>query len=192
MALEDIKKKIISDAQKEADAIKKENTKKVSDLKKAASEELDTIRSNSLESAKNKAKDKLKSALIDQKIKNSNTTLKAKRQIIDEILDNTLDELKNIPDSDYEKLVERQIKKISTINLKGAKVLCAKGKTELIKKTFEKNAKNSQNSYEESSDVDGGFKIQTENSVIDLSFANIIEENKYTLESEINKIVFTK
>ncbi len=192
MALEDIKNKIISDAQTKAKEIKTQNQKKISDIKNNSSKDIQNIKSKILETARNKAKEKLKSALIDQKIKNSNDILKVKRQIINVILKNTISDLEKISDSEYKKLILIQLKKIETIKFDSLTVLCAKGKVNLVKEIFSNNFKTSQIDFEETGNIQGGFKIKTNNSIIDLSFANLIEENRYLLESEINKLVFTK
>lgn len=190
MALEDIKKKIISDAEAEAQEIKSQTEKKISDLNKSAELEIEQTKLKILDSAKNKAQEKFKSALVDQKIKNSNKLLEAKRQIIDNIIDETLSDLEKISDSDYKILLNRQINKIQSIKLDSIKVLCAKNKSSLIKSIFEENKLSAQAIFEETDKVQGGFMIKTTDSIIDLSFANMIEENKHTLEAEINKLVF--
>lgn len=191
MALEDIKKKIISDAEAEAQEIKSQTKKQISDLNKSAELEIKQIKTKSLDLAKIKVQEKAKSALIDQKIKNSNKLLEAKRQIIDTILEKTLSDLEKISDTDYKILLNRQINKIQSIRLDSIKVLCAKNKSEIIKAMFEEKKLSSQAIFEENDKVQGGFKIKTTDSIIDLSFANMITENKHTLEAEINKLVFT-
>ena len=143
MALEDIKKKILSDAQSKAKDIQNANEKHMKDIQKTVDEDIKSIKTKALNSAKDKAKEKLKSALIDQNIKNSNEILKAKRQVINDVLSQVLTDLKNIDDANYQKLISSQIKKAESINFDSATILCAKGKTNIIQEVFAKEDRKS-------------------------------------------------
>jgi V/A-type H+-transporting ATPase subunit E len=192
MSLENIKEKIISDAQKDADKIMASTDKQILEMRSLAKSELEEIKSEILKDAKEKAQAIRNEKIIKQKIQNSNDLLIAKRNIINKILSQVLIEIEKLDEEKYLQLISKQADKISSISLSQANVFCPQDKKELIKKVLEKKYPKVNFTFNNSKNIQGGFKIQTKNSSINLTFENLIEENKTTLESKINQIAFNK
>lgn len=185
MALEDIKKAIIDDAQKQALLIIKKANQEAQDLMQKAQEKEKKQTEKKLLDAKSNAKQIAKSIIINAKIKAKQNILLQKKSIILKITEKLKHNLINSSDDIYEKIILIQIKKLTHLKLKKLQIIPSKGKTQIITKLVKKYFTNPVIKSEDNN-INGGFIAISEESKFDLTINSLIEENKNEIEKIIN------
>ena len=190
MSLEDIKKKIIDDAKSEADKILKAADEEIKQIKHKNSEKLKEEKAKILSNTKTQAKNKARSILITANIESKNEILAKKRKIINTILEKSIKKISNFDDDKYIQVLSHQMKNLNDLGFGSIKIFPAKGKSALTKTAAEKVLNGSFEIQNEIDDIEGGFKVKSNETLIDFSFANLIEENRSELEKKLTESLF--
>lgn len=187
MALEDIKNKIIADAKNQAKEIISNAQNLAQDAKKQAANELDEQKKRELSSAKINIKNQAKSLLIRATIDGKNQVLTQKRTIIDKILTQTLERLKNLPDNQYAQIIKSSLNQLPALNLTDITIIPSLGKSSLIKSLAKEALKEKKPVIaDEDKKISGGFWVKSGATIIDFSFGNLLAEIKPVIEKKIN------
>lgn len=186
MALEDIKKAIISDAQKQSELIIEDASKKaqkiISDTQTQERKKTEKI----LAKAKEEAKLIAKSIVINAKIKSKKDLLLEKKEIISKIVKRLEKNLINSSDNIYEKIILFQLKKLSEIKLSEITIIPCEGKKQIIEKVAKKIFEKITIGQEDNS-IPGGLIALSGETKFDLSIKSLIEENINIIEKNIIK-----
>jgi len=186
MALADLTKKIIEDAEAESVRIIKNGEEKAagilarakekrSALQKEYAQKLDhTLKDNESRVASSAEKDARR--LIDE----------AKRALIEEVFDGIFENLVSLPDDEYEKILLPYIKSLPK-DTHGT-ITAPENRIEITKKIF----KNSQIDAEikTSGSFLGGCIVSSPKHEYDFTFENILRGHRQDLEPEIARILF--
>ncbi|MBC7088449.1 MAG: hypothetical protein H5T96_08285 [Tissierellales bacterium] len=180
--LENLTQRIIEDAKKEAEEIRKE-----------ADEKSKNIIGSKVSLAQNEAKkiiDKSKQeavlikerAISAAKLKSRDQELEAKQYILDRAFEKAKQQLKNLDDQSFEKLLSEALKDIKEDS--SVTVIISEDKKNLVPK-FNKNL-----NVEIDNTIDGGFIIKEDNVYYNFTFDAMINGLREELETEIASILF--
>ena len=167
MALQDILKKILDEAQAQAQSIDAELEAKKKDLKKQSEE---TLKQDFVDLKEKFAK---ASAQVDQKIESmarregSKYSLTVKNEIIQTALDKFQKRLEGSDDASYGALIE---KLFASINDDSGRVFVSKKRLSITQKYAPKGC-----SFFEDEEIKGGFIFRGVDSEIDNSFQNLVQ-----------------
>lgn len=187
MALSNILEKIKKEAEAKVAELEKEHKAKIDDLEKANKEKQKDIDEEMHKKVEENTKKIIAKAENLAEIERKNELLHAKRQIIEEALENSIEELSKL--ENYEEVITTMLEKAE---LKGDNtvVVPAKGKEEATKTAIQKSGKNYFLS-EKSANIAGGFILKTDTIEIDNSFSTIIKEQlREDLEIKLHKLLF--
>lgn len=190
MSLEDIKKKIVEDAQKQAQEITQTSKKEISNLEQLSKTKLTEIKKKSTAQAKFEAKNKARSILISANIEAKNQILKQKRSIIEKILNLSIEKLENLPDEKYLKIIDSEMQKLKALNIDNIVIIPSKNKKELINKSANQILGQEVQVDQETDKISGGFLVKSNQTIIDFSFENLINELKPQLEKKLSITLF--
>ncbi len=185
MSLNDIVTTLEKEAANKISEINKQAEQEINSLQVESNEYLASAKEEVLSSAKCNAQKEQDMKLFIEQSSLKKQILDKKRQIIDQIYQTALTELKNVSDKDYESIIEKLIKKLPA---KG-NILSAKGKEEITKKIARK-VNNDLKVSTEIIDAVGGFIWQSEDLNIDNTFEQIINNIRQETEIEVAKIIF--
>lgn len=187
MALSDILEKIKEEAEAKIAELEKEYKAKIEQLEKENKEKQKDIDEEMHRKVEENNKKIIAKAENLAEIERKNQLLHAKRQIIEESLENSIVELSKL--DNYEEVVMTMLK---NTELKGDNVVVvpAKGKEETTKAAIQKSGKNYFLS-EKSASITGGFILKTDTVEIDNSFSTIVKEQlREDLEIKLHKQLF--
>lgn len=187
MALSDILEKIKKEASGKVAELEKEYKAKIEQLEKENKEKQKDIDEEMHKKIEENTKKIIAKAENLAEIERKNELLHAKRQIIEEALENSIEELSKL--DNYEEVITIMLEKA---DLKGDNtvVVPAKGKEETTKAAIQKSGKNYFLS-EKSANITGGFILKTDTIEIDNSFSTIIKEQlREDLEIKLHKLLF--
>lgn len=187
MALSDILAKIEKQTKEKIIELEKEFEKKKAALEKEALEKREKIDHEMREKIEENSKKIIEKAESLAERESKNSLLRAKREIIDEALEEAISELAKI--GNYEKIITEMLKS-SPLEGDHVTVVPPKGKEEETKNAIRHSGK----AYflsEKSADIAGGFIVKTDKIEIDNSFETIINNQlREDLEIKLNKLLF--
>ena len=185
MALDDIKKAILTEAQKAADDHKAEGQKKVESIQKELNQKIDDKKSEIIASAQRKANQKVQQAQFKIQSQTQSKVLDQKQQVINKVYKLALEKLAEIDDAKYVELIEKLITKLPEGD---GQLISVEGKQDLLKKALENSGKE----YELSTDTvggKGGFIFKSKKIEVDQTFKALINNAKeQTFLAVTNKI----
>ncbi|MDD4568918.1 MAG: V-type ATP synthase subunit E family protein [Tepidanaerobacteraceae bacterium] len=192
-----IKEKIMEEARAEKQKLIEDTQAKARDIKAKYERQAEEMRQDILERAKKTADEKKRRILSMAQLENRKAVLQVKQQIIDEVFIKAKENLKKLPDEDYQKLFGEMLVK-SVIS----------GNEELIISEQDKNRispdfLNKVNEYLKSQGMQGnlkisetcgqmigGFILKSEDLEVNNTFDSLINMEREELETEIAKILF--
>lgn len=187
MAISDIVNTILSEGQKEIDQIqedlKKDMAAKEGELKAELKSEKEKLQ---LKKEQKKSELKRRMDLLG-KMEQRDKLLKEKQKLLTKVFDKALENVSQIPDSEYEKLLEALISKLT---VESGNIVPAQGKTASTKAVIKKLNKNFTILKEGA--FKGGFIIQTDKLEINNCFDELlIAKLKPLIEPKIARILFS-
>ncbi len=188
MSKEDLLEKIESDAQLKIKDILRERDDEVSSLKKSYEEKIKRIKEehhSSLGEMKRKEKEKNISKL-NRFFREEKE--KIKREFVDKVFCETLNQLKNITDDEYYSLMKSFLEKNIDREFKG-ECLVPKKRKEVSERIIKDIALPV--SVKETDDICGGFILFDDSMHHDLSFESLMSAIQEDLEVEVSKKLFS-
>ncbi|WP_027632342.1 V-type ATP synthase subunit E [Clostridium hydrogeniformans] len=194
--LNNITSKILGDAKAKSDEILEEAKKDEQKIIDKKVNEANLLKASTIEKANREAKVKKERVISSAELQCRNESLKAKGQIIDKVLNKSLEELKNLPvekfnsifnnfivnmdiEGDEEVIVPEAYKAEIKNSLKETnKSLSAKGKKGELKL------------YEGEREISSGFILSKNGIYVNMTFESLLSYNKDDLEQEIVKALF--
>lgn len=185
MAIDDIKKAILDEAQKIADEHREEGRKKAKEIEKAWEQKINARKQEVTASAGRKIEQRIQQAKFQIQTESQSKILEKKREIIDQAYSSALKKLSTLSDAQYLKLMEKLIKELPE---SGGQLFSVESKKNLLKKALENSGKKHQLA-KEIIDGEGGFIFRTDKLEINQSFKIIIKNLEETsLLAVTNKI----
>jgi len=186
MALEDIKKAILDEANKSVSAHQILGREKISEIKKEWDEKKAEKINKLIESAKRKMEKRIQQSQFVIQIEKQSEILKKKQEIISKVYKIALEKLSKLSDSEYVKMMEKLINDLPD---SPGFLVSAENKNSLLKKALENSRKKHQISKDSIKSL-GGFIYQTEKIEINQSFEVLIENDKQKSFTKIIKKIF--
>jgi len=187
MALSDILAKIEKETAERIAQMEKELKEKKEKLEKENNEKQKTIDEEMHQKVEEKGNKIIEKAEHLAEREEKNTILEAKREVIDEALDEAVTELSKA--DNYKELLIEMLKKTDFAE-EGTVVVPAKGKEEATKKAIKDSGKNYFLS-DKSAAISGGFIIKTDKVEIDNSFETLVKgQLREDLEIKLHKLLF--
>jgi V/A-type H+-transporting ATPase subunit E len=190
MGIEEIKKKIIEDAQEEKKKILGEARKKASQMVEEGKRAAEKTREEIISGAQKEAEMEKSRIIIIENLESRKKVLSAKQEVIQQVFIRAMHVLSNL--DDYQELMENLICAVA----KGGEeiILSPEDKEQLNKDFFHKvNARlgDPLKISEETRNITGGFILKTGDIEINESFDEKIETLRDNMESQIAQIVFS-
>lgn len=187
MALLDILEKINKETELKLAQLEKDFNEKIQGIEVEFEKKQKSIDENIHKSIEEKSKSMMEKAKNLATREAENDILKAKRELIDECIEETIVQLSD--SSDYEEILTTLILKSNMED--DAELIPAKGKEEQTKKALKKSEKNYKLS-DKTANIKGGFILKTKKIEIDNSFETILKKQfREDIEMNINKILFS-
>jgi len=197
MAIQDIVKRIIGDAQKKANDIGANAARQGDEILKDAKARIKRIIDEYVERGRAEADRARKQLLSQARVKARKASLGAKGEAIDEAFVRAIDDLAALDDDRYKGLIRGML---LGLDLEGdCEVMVSSRDRNRITRAFlaeiqdefnRKGAGVSLNPSTQDADISGGFIIKTKRSVYDNSFHSIINARRDEIEPEVAKILF--
>jgi V/A-type H+-transporting ATPase subunit E len=187
MALDDIIKSIVAEAEAEADEIKKGADQKIAELKKDYQKQKDERRQKIMAEAETAAEQKVEQACFLATSKMRAKTLTKKQEIIESVYQKALKELESLSDNEQQKLMGKLIKNLPDVE--EAEIVAAKGSHVAVRKAVDHSGRIFKLSPENVSGS-GGFVLRSKTVDIDNRFEALIKRVREETEIEVAKILF--
>ncbi len=188
MALDDIKKAILAEAEKEAEKIRAESENKIAAVKKEWQEKVEQKKQEIIASAQRKANQKVQQTQFKLQAQAQTEILNQKQGIIDKVYKSALKKLTELDDDQY---VELMIKLIDSLPETAGELISVKEKEGLLKKALKKNGKK----YDLAQEViggQGGFIFKSKEIEIDNTFASLINNTKDQTILPVSNLLFNQ
>lgn len=190
MSLEDIKKKIISDALKQKEEIIKLAEEKRNQIISNYVNKFKEYKEAQIEKTKSEGESLKKGIIIKNKLKSKNEILRKKREFLDEVYKEAMNRLIN--SVEYKELFTKLVLKFSETH--DEDIIVSKNEEVLNKNWIEEiNKKNNFNLkyFYSDSNIKGGIIIRNGNSFINLSLDTMIDSIKENIEKDLATILFS-
>ena len=197
MGLEDITKRIIDDAEKEASKIRKEADNKAEEFIKEAQGETEATRAKSLGEAKEQAVNEQKRLLALARLGAKKTILSEKRQAVEAAYNKAEALLASLPQDKYRQFLKRTLLREATGN---EEIIVALGDKDYFNQAFidEVNAELRKSGKggnlavsSEVRKIKGGFILKSGGIEVDSSLDTLVNSYREDLEAEVVKILFS-
>lgn len=188
MALEDIIKTILNDAQKKADKIILEAQKKVNKIKEEYRHQAKDIKKRLSVETKAEEEQILDEARTNTRLFHKNTLLAKKQELIGQVFEKALDKLARLPKDKYLKLLVSLLKQAPKLEGR-VEVVPIKGKEKITEEAIKK-AKKDFILSKDSVQSKGGFVLKSKDIEIDNTYETLISEKREVLETKIAQILF--
>lgn len=192
-----IKAKILEEAQEEKKQLLEDAQVQARDIKVKYENQAKELRQNILDRAKKEAEEKKRRILSMAQLENRKDLLQVKQQLIDEVFKKAKENLQNMSDEDYIRLIsDMLIKSVVTGN---EEVIISKRDKERISSDFlakinEKLKDMGQQGNLRFSETPGrmigGFILKSENMEVNNTFDSLIKMEREELETELAQILF--
>lgn len=197
MPLEKIIERIISEAQEEAKQIRKEAKDKAKEIIGEGKKEALQRREEILAAAKNRAENNKRGIISQARLESRNSILKIKREILDTVFKQALEELLSLSSSRYRALLKNLLLKTEKIGR--AKIISSPSSRKYFDSRFisevnealKKEGKETRLELAtETRPLPRGFILQANGIEINYSFPVLLESVREKLEPEVFKIIF--
>lgn len=189
MALEDIRDKIYSDAEKEKENILNKANQKRDEILAEYKKKINEHNENALKMAFADGENIKRGRIIDAKIKYKNELLSIKKKFINDIISKTVDMFIN--SDEYQKTIRNALLKYSETGKE--EVIISKKEKYISSKWLEKINQEEKTQFTLSDEIGnffGGIVLKSGDIYINLSTDLLIEQNKESIEKELNRILF--
>jgi vacuolar-type H+-ATPase subunit E/Vma4 len=184
MALSDIFKKIEKETEEKIKKIEEEAKKEIEKIERKYQEEIEKRREKILNSVKEDVEKKIKHEEIKLSLETRNLILMKKREILDNLYQEILEELSKIDDKKYFDLILKLLKDCPD----EGEIMPAKNREKITEEAIKKL--NKKLVIKKSLPIKGGFIFSSKNLEIDDSFENLIRIIREKTEIEVAKILF--
>ena len=184
MALDDIFKKIKKETEEKVKKIEEEGRKEIEKIEKKYQEEIEKKRKKILDLVKKDAEKKIRQEEIKLLLETRNLILMKKREILDNLYQEILDELSKIEDEKYLDLILKLLKNCPS----QGEIIPAKGREKITQEAIERA--NKKLTLKDGLPIKGGFIFVSDDLEIDNSFENLIKIVREKTEIEVAKILF--
>lgn len=198
MGLEEIKLKILNDAQDTASEILDKANLKAHQIMEEAEDRAKSAAENILKLAGKNAEKEKRRILTLARLKSKNLVLTEKQKLIEDVFEGALNRLNNLSDGEYRSFVEKFILKTVSSGEEEIIISPASEKSitdDLISEINSELIKNGKvgklKLSSERREIGKGFILKSTNAEIDCTFKAIIEESKNEMEPEVVKVLFS-
>jgi V/A-type H+-transporting ATPase subunit E len=186
MALKDILNSISEKLQEELGKIDEDEKKAILDIQKQMAEE-EKKAMDELNAQRKKKESGMKQKMDTiLKMESRNALLKSKTDLIDQVFEGALDQLKKLPDKEYESWLKKALKNVAVSE---GEIVPAKGKEKITESAVK--AENMNLKVGDAGKFEGGFVIRSKNVEVDNTFeAILMRQLKADLEITVAKTLF--
>ncbi|MDX9892865.1 MAG: V-type ATP synthase subunit E [Patescibacteria group bacterium] len=188
MALDDIKKAILAEADAEIKTVIQQGEQKIGQLKADWNRKLEEHKQAIVATAKRKATQKIQQTQFKLQAQAQTEIINQKQNIIDRVYKSALNKLNGLNDSDY---VVLMIKLINRLPEEDGKLISAKGKEALLKKALKQSGRKFE-VLAETANVSGGFVFRSKSVEIDNTFTSLINNSRDWTVLEVSKMLFNR
>ncbi len=181
MGIEDIKKRIIEEAQIEAEKINRECAEKTKIIEEEGKRRAESHRGEILGAAKKRGEALFLKILTPARIASNAEILKVKHEIIESVFREVKRDLAEISDEKYGKLLRGLLKKVS---IEVGEVIPKKGREKLTQEIFKGRMLSG------TEEIVGGAIIKGEKMNIDFSFDSMLNGLREEMEGTLSDILF--
>ena len=196
MSLEDLKQKIISDANAEANVIKQEAKSEIDTVKKEAQEKLSELLKEAEKEAERIAEEKRQNIITLARMNSKNKVLAKKQEIIEKVFEEAFVRLTNMTADEFRGFIKQILQNYNPD--KDTLVYVGKKNKDMIDASFidaiNKDSK-SRGKFvlaDSKKDFDYGIYLITDWIEIDFTFEGLIKNIRSEIEMDIINILFTK
>ncbi len=192
-----IVRRVLDDAQANADAIKEEATKKANSVEDEAKKKAERRKEHILEQARKTANEQKGRIIGVAQLESRKDLLAAKQEMIGEAFQKALDELVNLNDQDYLAVIHDLL--INMTETGSETVIFSERDRKRISENFwqevnkelsSKGKKGELKLSEETRDIKGGFILQSGGVEMNCSFESLLDMKRDELEPEIAGLLF--
>lgn len=200
MALEELKQRIINDANERAARIRAEAERKAHEMLLNAEERAHSLRETQIKHAEQKAKALKENILGTARLEAKKELLAAKRALIEKVIENAKRAISEMPEKEYLKFIERQLmhmdmpsseceiiigsndmKRITSGYLRNIEKMLLEKKGEKVKLLLSSTPKEN---------ISGGFIIKAKDVEINSSVEAVVKFKRESIEREIANMLF--
>lgn len=194
--LNNITSKILEDAKAKSDEILEEAKKEEQKIIDKKIIEANNLKASIIEKSNHEAKVKKERVISSAELQCRNESLKAKGEIIDKVLNKSLEELKNLPVEKFKSIFNNFIVNMDiegdeeVIVPEAYKAEIKNSLKETNKSLSAKGKKGELKFYEGERSISSGFMLSKNGIYVNMTFESLLSYNKEDLEQEIVKALF--
>lgn len=186
MALDDIKKAILVEAEKEAKKIEKDGESKINAVRDEWAQKIEVKKQEIIATAQRKTNQKIQQSQFKIQAQSQTEILNQKQKMIDKVYELALQKLAEIDDNKYVDLMEKLITQLPDGE---GELTSVKDKESLLKKTLGKSGKKYDLAKEEINGK-GGFIFRSKEVEIDNTFVTLVNNAKEQTILKISDLLF--
>jgi len=188
MALDDIKKAILAEAEKEAKKIEQEGEQKIGLVNNDWLKKIEARKKDLIASSQRKANQKVQQTQFKLQAQAQTEILDQKQKDIDKVYKITLDKLAEIDDDQYVELMEKLIKQLPAGE---GSLISVNDKDSLLKKALRQSSQK-YDVLTETTSGNGGFIFRSKEVEIDNTFATLVRNAKEQTILEVSSLLFNQ
>jgi len=188
MALDDIKKAILAEAEKEAKNIEQEGEQKIALVNDDWLKKIEARKKDLIAASQRKTNQKVQQTQFKLQAQAQTEILDQKQKIIDKVYKLALDKLAEIDDDQYVNLMEKLIKQLPTGE---GSLISVKDKDSLLKKALRQSSQK-YDVLTETANGNGGFIFRSQEVEIDNTFAALVKNAKEQTILEVSNLLFNQ
>jgi len=174
MALDDIKKAILAEAEKEIKSIEAEGETRIKSIQAVWTEKIETKKQEIVAAAQRKANQKIQQTQFKLSAQTQTEILSQKQKLIDQAYKTALQNLSNL---DNEKYIDLMVKLIDLLPKTDGQIFSVKDKEDLLKKALRQSGRKYDFAKETVSGT-GGFIFKSKEVEINNTFAALVNNSK--------------
>lgn len=187
MALDNIKKSILDDAQAQITTLDSETKQRIDEINAVWSKKINSRKSEIIASAQKKTDQKVMQMEFKLQAQSQAKVLEAKQQLIDTVYKTAYKQLSDLNDNDYVKLLSNLIKELPG---DAGILISVENKESQLKKALKESGKKFDVS-KETVRGSGGFVFKSDDIEINQTFQTLINQAKDSTLTEIARILFS-
>ncbi|MGM0651179.1 MAG: V-type ATP synthase subunit E [Bacillota bacterium] len=194
---ERIVRRIMDDAEAQAESIKKEAAEKAEAVKADARKKAERREENILEQARKEAEEQKRRIVGVAQLEARKELLAAKQDLISEAFDGTLEQLVNLDDREYLSIIKKML--LNLVETGKEQVLCSAADLKRIPDSFWQEVnqelagqgkKGELTLSLEPREIKGGFVLKADDMEINCSFEALLAMKRDELEPEVAAVLF--
>lgn len=187
MALQDIIKTILDEAENDAAKIRREGDVKVKEIEDEGRKKVEQEEASIEENISKEAQKIVDRVKFESNIEERNKIVSIKQEIVDEVFSKAQNKIKEINDEEYVSLLKKLINSLPEVE--AGEIISVSGKEELTRRALQESGKD----YSISNDtIDGlgGFLFKSSDIEVNNRFEELLSGLKESLEIEISNKLF--